>query len=57
MHRIVTSWESEPVQLLHEIDIVADSTAVLLLGETGVGKSVARRLHRQSRRTASPWCM
>lgn len=39
-------------QLLHEIDVVADSDVpVLLLGETGVGKDLfARRLHRRSRR-------
>lgn len=43
-------------QLLHEIDIVADSDVpVLLLGETGVGKELfARRLHRQSRRHRQP---
>lgn len=43
-------------QLLHEIDIVADSDVpVLLLGETGVGKELfARRLHRQSRRHKQP---
>src|SRR5690554_6125961 len=49
--------ESEPVQqLLHEIDIVADSDMpILLLGETGVGKELfARRLHRQSRRHGQP---
>lgn len=43
-------------QLLHEIDIVADSDVpILLLGETGVGKELfARRLHRQSRRQKRP---
>src|SRR5699024_4230932 len=43
-------------QLLHEIDIVADSEVpILLLGETGVGKELfARRLHRQSRRHKRP---
>lgn len=43
-------------QLLHEIDIVADSDVpILLLGETGVGKELfARRLHRQSRRHKQP---
>lgn len=49
--------DSEPIiQLLHEIDIVADSNVpVLLLGETGVGKELfARRLHRQSRRHKKP---
>ena len=43
-------------QLLHELDVVADSDLpVLLLGETGVGKDLfARRLHRQSRRRHKP---
>lgn len=43
-------------KLLHELDIVADSDLpVLLLGETGVGKELfARRLHRNSRRSAKP---
>ena len=44
------------VNLLHEIDVVADSgLPVLLLGETGVGKElVAHRLHARSRRAAKP---
>lgn len=43
-------------QLLHELDVVADSDVpVLLLGETGVGKDLfARRLHRHSRRSNKP---
>lgn len=43
-------------QLLHELDVVADSDLpVLLLGETGVGKELfARRLHRHSRRSHQP---
>src|SRR5690606_6399875 len=43
-------------QLLHELDVVADSDLpVLLLGETGVGKDLfARRLHRHSRRSHKP---
>ncbi len=43
-------------QLLHELDVVADSDLpVLLLGETGVGKELfARRLHRRSRRRHKP---
>lgn len=43
-------------QLLHELDVVADSDLpVLLLGETGVGKELfARRLHRMSRRRGRP---
>src|SRR5690606_19253613 len=43
-------------QLLHEIDLVADSDLpILLLGETGVGKDLfARRLHRHSRRSERP---
>ena len=43
-------------QLLHELDVVADSDLpVLLLGETGVGKELfARRLHRKSRRAHRP---
>ena len=43
-------------QLLHEMDVVADTELpVLLLGETGVGKELfAHRLHRLSRRRARP---
>ena len=48
--------EYERVQLLHELEVVADSELpVLLLGETGVGKELcAHRLHRLSRRSAKP---
>lgn len=44
------------LQLLHELDVVADSDLpVLLLGETGVGKELfAKRLHRHSRRHDKP---
>lgn len=43
-------------QLLHELDVVADSDLpILLLGETGVGKELfARRIHRYSRRRNKP---
>ena len=43
-------------QLLHELDVVADSDLpILLLGETGVGKELfARRVHRYSRRRNKP---
>lgn len=43
-------------QLLHELDVVADSDLpILLLGETGVGKELfARRIHRKSRRRTKP---
>ena len=43
-------------QLLHELEVVADSELpVLLLGETGVGKELcAHRLHRLSRRAGRP---
>lgn len=43
-------------QLLHELEVVADSELpVLLLGETGVGKELfAHRLHRLSRRCNKP---
>ncbi|MEF9387160.1 nitric oxide reductase transcriptional regulator NorR [Ralstonia solanacearum species complex bacterium KE056] len=43
-------------QLLHELEVVADSELpVLLLGETGVGKELfAHRLHRLSRRRDRP---
>ncbi|MDP3169150.1 MAG: nitric oxide reductase transcriptional regulator NorR [Polaromonas sp.] len=43
-------------QLLHELDVVADSgLPVLLLGETGVGKELfAHRLHRLSSRRGKP---
>lgn len=49
--------QSEAIsQLLHELDVVADSDLpVLLLGETGVGKELfARRVHRHSRRRNKP---
>ncbi|WP_308924407.1 nitric oxide reductase transcriptional regulator NorR [Janthinobacterium sp. J1-1] len=44
------------IQLLHELEVVADSELpVLLLGETGVGKELcAHRLHRLSRRAGKP---
>jgi len=44
------------VQLLHELEVVADSELpALLLGETGVGKELfARRLHQRSRRAGKP---
>ena len=43
-------------RLLHELQVVADTDlAVLLLGETGVGKELfAHRLHRLSPRAAKP---
>nr|WP_065309949.1 nitric oxide reductase transcriptional regulator NorR [Janthinobacterium psychrotolerans] len=49
--------QSEAItQLLHELEVVADSELpVLLLGETGVGKELcAHRLHRLSRRAGKP---
>ncbi|WP_442597099.1 nitric oxide reductase transcriptional regulator NorR [Parapusillimonas sp. JC17] len=55
LHEII--GESEAIsQLLHELDVVADSDLpVLLLGETGVGKELfARRVHRRSRRCRKP---
>ena len=45
------------VQLLRHADQIADSeAAVLILGETGVGKEVlARRLHKMSARASGPF--
>lgn len=43
-------------ELLHEIDVAADSDLpILLLGETGVGKELfALRVHQRSKRAAKP---